>query len=136
MSHHFRNKLSDILCTFRDRYSTQNALTKVTGKWKIPLDNSNVVGTVLMDLSQAYDSLPHGLLIAKLAADKFSADSLCLMHDYISNRYQWVRLALLEITSKKVTVHQRSILRSMLFLFSSVTCFSFTWVSKFAILKK
>ena len=37
--------------------------------------------TVLMDLSQAYDSLSHDLLIAKLAAYGFGNTALALITD-------------------------------------------------------
>ena len=72
MSHHFKDKLRDILCEFREGYSTQHALIRVIEKWRKCLDNSGIVGTILMDLSKAYDCLPHDLLIAKLAAYGFS----------------------------------------------------------------
>ena len=45
-----------------------------------------------MDLSKAYDCLPHDLLIAKLAAYKVDFPSLGLLYDYLSNRLQRVRV--------------------------------------------
>ena len=37
---------------------------------------------VLMDLSKAYDCLPHDLLLAKMEAFGLSIDSLKLSHSY------------------------------------------------------
>ena len=45
-----------------------------------------------MDLSKAYDCIPHDLLIAKLEAYGFGHHSLLLIHNYLSNRLQGVKV--------------------------------------------
>ena len=50
---------------FRKAYSTQHALFKLLQKKP---DKSGLVGTILMDLSKAYECLPHDLIIAKFEA--------------------------------------------------------------------
>ena len=60
--------LNKLLCGFRKAHSTQHALFRLLQKWQKELDSSGIVGTILMDLSKAYDCLPHDLIIAKLEA--------------------------------------------------------------------
>ena len=48
------------------------------------LDNSGYVGTVLMDLSKAYDFIPHDLLIATLEVYGLDKTGLHLLRDYLS----------------------------------------------------
>ena len=45
-----------------------------------------------MDLSTAYDCIPHNLLISKLTAYGFDYYSLLLIHSYLSNRKQPVKM--------------------------------------------
>ena len=45
-------------------------------------------GVVLMDLSKAFTTLNHDLLIAKLHAYGFSEESLQLIKSYLTNRWQ------------------------------------------------
>ena len=57
----FANKLSPLLCGVRSRYSTQHEFFNLINKCYSCLDNSGVVGTILMDLSKAFDCLPMNL---------------------------------------------------------------------------
>ena len=51
-------------------------------RWKNVLDKKRYGGAVLMDLSKAFDTLNHDLLIAKLHAYGFSEESLQLIKSY------------------------------------------------------
>ena len=76
--------LSPHLCGFRKGYSTQTALISMLGKWKLSMDNKGFAGGVLMDLSKAFDTINHQLLLAKLYAYGFSKKAeIC---SYLSNR--------------------------------------------------
>ena len=56
------------------------------------IDKSGFVGTNLMDLSKAYDCLPHDLLVAKFEAYGIDKTGLSLIHDYLSNRRQRIKI--------------------------------------------
>ena len=77
--------LSKFLCGFRKGYSCQYSLLNMIRKWKATLNSSGVVGSVLMDLSKAFDCLPHDLLIAKLNAYGCGPKLLNLISNYLSN---------------------------------------------------
>ena len=77
----FENKLSPLLCGFPSRYSTQHALLNLINIWHSCLDNSGVVGTILTDLSKAFDCLHHELVLARLHAYGIYIKSLKLLQD-------------------------------------------------------
>ena len=52
-------------------------------------DNAGYVGTVLMDLSNAYDCIPYDFLIPKLEAYGLDKTSLHLLRNCPSNQKQW-----------------------------------------------
>ena len=81
-------KFSPLLCGFRKGHNTQHALTRLLEDWRTQLDNKKIIGTILCDLSKAFDTLPHDLLIAKLNAYGLSHPALEFIHSYLSNRKQ------------------------------------------------
>ena len=68
--------LSPFLCGYRQGFNIQCALLSLIEKWKNTLDNKGYTGAVLMDLSKAFDTINHELLIAKLHAYGFSKQAL------------------------------------------------------------
>ena len=88
LSEYLENNLNSILCGFRKGHSTQHALFKLLQAWQEELDKGGLVGTILMDLSKAYDCLPHELLVAKLEAYGVGKAALNLISNYLSHRKQ------------------------------------------------
>ena len=84
--------LSPLLCGFRKGYNTQRAILKFLETCKITMDNGGFAGALLMDLSKAFDCLNHELLLAKLHAYGFSRSAIALIHSYLSNRRQRVKI--------------------------------------------
>ena len=80
------------LSGFRKKYSCQDVLIKMTEDWRKSLDNRLNVGVVAIDLSKAFDCMPHGLLMAKLSAYGFSANACSMMKSYVMKREQRVKI--------------------------------------------
>ena len=64
----FRRHLSQNLSGFLTNHSCCTALLKMTEEWRRKLDNKESAMTVAVDLSKAFDSINHNLLLAKLKA--------------------------------------------------------------------
>ena len=87
-----KDKLSSLLTGFRKNHSTQHCLMCMLEMWKKTLDNGGYVCAIFMDLSKAFDTLNHNLLIAKLGAYGFETEALNYMSNYLTNRKQRVRI--------------------------------------------
>ena len=85
---YMNDHLSNYLCGFRKGYSTQYCLIDMLEKWKRALDNRKIAGSLLTDLSKAFDCLNHELLIAKLEAYGFDYLALDYIFSYLSHRRQ------------------------------------------------
>ena len=109
--------LNKLLCGFRKAHSMQHALFRLLQKWQKELDSSGIVGTILMDLSKAYDCLPHDLIIAKLEAYGLDTNSLRFIFDYLSSRKQRTKIGSAYSNWSKVLcgIPQGSILGPLLF---------------------
>ena len=56
------------------------------------LDKNGFAGAVLMDLSKAFDTINYDLLLAKLSAYGLSKDALELIRNYLSDRWQKIKI--------------------------------------------
>ena len=68
--------LSEFVAAYRKSYSSSHVLIRLVENWKKELDNKKYVGAILMDLSKAFDCIPHELFIAKMDAYGFSKNAL------------------------------------------------------------
>ena len=75
------------------------------------------MGTVLVDLSKAFDYIPHNLLAAKLHAYGLSEDAVTFVHSYLKRRKQGVKINGTESVFQILLsgIPQGSILVSILF---------------------
>ena len=92
MVDHFKDLLSIWLAAYRARYSCNNVLLHFVEYLKQALDKGDFAACILMDLSEAFDCLPHDLLIAKLNAYGMTISGCKLIHSYLSNRQQRVKI--------------------------------------------
>ena len=83
---------SKFVSAFRRKYGCQSALVRMFVDWRISLDKGESVGSIAMDLSRAFYSVPHGLLIAKFHTYGASTTACKLLASYLSNRFQRVKL--------------------------------------------
>ena len=84
--------LSDLISAYRRGYGTNHVLIRLIENWKTKLDKNLFIGAVLMDLSKAFDCIPHDLLIAKLHAYGLSFDTVNFLNSYLKDRKQNVKI--------------------------------------------
>ncbi len=73
-------------------FGCQTTLLRIVEDWKEALDNNMYIGAIIMDLSKAFDCIPHDLVLAKLKAYGVGDQSCNLIASYLSNRHQRVKL--------------------------------------------
>lgn len=118
---HYLNKfnlLSPHQFGFRNGYSTEQALLKFTDNIKQFIDEGFVVGAIFIDLTKAFDTLEHSILLDKLESFGITGPTLNLIRSYLSNRPQVVYLNGQFSSTKLINcgVPQGSILGPLLFL--------------------
>jgi len=112
------NLYPSLQSAYRKHHSTETALIKVTDDILRTLDSNNEVILVLLDISAAFDTLDHNILLCRLQTYfNFTGKVLEWFTSYLSNRVQCVTIG--DITSNPRTilhgVPQGSILGPLLF---------------------
>jgi hypothetical protein len=103
---------------FREKYSTNLALISYIDSVTKAIDSGDKIMSVFIDLSKAFDTLDHVILIKKLNLYGFRGKVLSLFHSYLTNRKQYVQFLNHESSSLQINcgVPQGSILGPILFL--------------------
>ena len=84
--------LSNFISAYKKSYSSNQLLLRLIENWKKSRDNKIFVGTVLMDLSKAFDFIPHTLFAAKLHVYSLSEDEVTFVYSYLKRRKQGVKI--------------------------------------------
>ena len=83
---------------FRPGFGCQTALLNIVEDWKRALDDNKYIAAISMDLSKAFDCLPHNLLLLKLEAYGLTKQSLNLLKNYLEEREQRVKVGVLIVS--------------------------------------
>ena len=85
---YFDKYFSPFISAYRKIYSTQLILIRLLEEWREKLDKNFIVGAVLMDLSKAFNCIPHDLIIPKLAAYGIERETLRPIYFDLKGRKQ------------------------------------------------
>ena len=85
---HLYHKLS----AYRKTHSCETNLVRVTEDWRKAMDNMECIAVLSADMSKAFDSFHHALMIKKLETHGFSDMSLELMRSYFIERKNCVNI--------------------------------------------
>ena len=103
---------------FRTAHSTEFAALEVIDRILIEMDKNDIPVNIYLDLSKAFDTLDHNILLEKLHYYGVQDTELRLMKSYLSNRKQYVDIenSSSDLLTVKTGVPQGSILGPLLFI--------------------
>jgi len=103
---------------YRKNTSTEHAVLTMTEEWRKNLDKGFDVVALFIDLSKAFDTVDHNILLAKLKHYNFHPNFIRLIKNYLEDRSIKVKVndSLSESCPIKVGVPQGSVLGPLLFI--------------------
>ena len=103
---------------YRQKHSTQTCLIEVVNHLYEILDNKKTPAIISLDLSKAFDSINHDLLLSKLADLKMSESTIKWVKSYLSNRKQITKFQHFTSEEEEITsgIPQGSILGPLMFV--------------------
>ena len=117
LTDYFNHIFAALLSAFRKGYSCQSTLLNVIEHFKCALDRGEYIACISMDISKAFDCLPHCLTICKLHAYGLSRDACTLIASYLYQRKQRVKIGNVKSEWREMSkgVPQGSILGPLIF---------------------
>ena len=102
---------------FKKQHCTEHAVLEAVDRISTGLDSGHTLIAVYLDLSKAFNTLNHNILISKLKYNGFNKNSLDWCKSYLSNRTHFVDLNYTKsnMVENSVGVTQGSILGPLLF---------------------
>jgi hypothetical protein len=112
------NLLSNCQFGFRKGLSCELALNTLISNIREKVDKKHFVIPVFLDLSKAFDTINHQLLLIKLKFYNFDDSTIALIENYLSNRTMIVKLngSLSKSAKLEIGVPQGSVLGPLLFI--------------------
>ena len=77
---------------FRKDHSTEHAVLEVVNRISYELDQGHTPIALFLDLSKAFDTLNHEILLLKLKHYGFTELPLDWFKNYLQNRFQYVQI--------------------------------------------
>ena len=98
---------------FRTSHSTEHAALELVDKITSQMDNNETPINIFLDLSKAFDTIDHNILLDKLKYYGLDDTAINLFRSYLTNRYQYVQIEnaksqLLEINAGVPRIYPRS----------------------------